>query len=67
MFVPISHLCSVEETPYFSIENHLCKKQEYLAHSFPVKIEYVFERNTSCKIGFSRWREALFVPNRSIS
>jgi hypothetical protein len=49
-----------------SKEHHLCYKQEHLAHCFPVITELLFERNASCSYGVSRWREALFVPNRPI-
>ena len=35
---------------------------QHLAHCFPVRIEFVFERNTSCESEFSRWRKALFFP-----
>jgi hypothetical protein len=31
-----------------------------------VKTDIVSERNTSCNLGFSKWRLALFVPNRDI-
>jgi hypothetical protein len=37
---------------YLSKENHLCLKQEYLTHSFPVRIDLVFEGNSSCKHRF---------------
>jgi hypothetical protein len=30
-----------------STENHLCSKQEHLAHCFPVRIELIFDRTTS--------------------
>jgi hypothetical protein len=31
-----------------------------------VRIELVVERNTSCKLGVARWRQALFAPNRPL-
>jgi hypothetical protein len=49
---------------YLSKENHLCYKQEHLEHCFPVRIELVFERNTSCNLDVSGWRSALLAPNR---
>jgi hypothetical protein len=36
------------------------------AHSIPLRSEFFFDRNTSYKLSFSRWREALFVPNGPI-
>jgi hypothetical protein len=33
---------------------------------FPVRIEFVFERNSYCKSEFSRWFKVHFVPNRPI-
>jgi hypothetical protein len=33
---------------------------------FTVKIDLVFERNTSCNLGVSRGRNAVFAPNRPI-
>jgi hypothetical protein len=38
---------------YLSKENHLCYKQEHLAHCSPVRIELVFERNITCILGVS--------------
>jgi hypothetical protein len=34
---------------------------------FPVRIELVFERNTSCKSEFSSWRNAHFVQTELYS
>jgi hypothetical protein len=51
---------------YLSKENHFCQKQENLSQCFPVGMELVFEKNTSCKSEFERWRMALFVPNRPV-
>jgi hypothetical protein len=34
---------------------------EHIAYCFSVRTELVFERNTSCNLGFSRFREAYFV------
>jgi hypothetical protein len=51
---------------YLPKENHLCEKQELLAHCFPVSIAILFERKTSSNLGFSRCRWTLFVPKRSI-
>jgi hypothetical protein len=39
---------------------------EHLAHCFPVRIELVFERNTSCPSEFSKLINSHFVPNRPI-
>jgi hypothetical protein len=33
---------------------------------FPVRIELVVQRNTSCKSDFSSWRKGHFIPNRPI-
>jgi hypothetical protein len=43
--------CSVKlrKHMYLSKENHLCQTQEHLVHFFPVRVELVFERNTSGK------------------
>jgi hypothetical protein len=41
---------------YVSKRKHAGKKYEYLAHILPVRIEVLFERNTSCSTGFSRGR-----------
>jgi hypothetical protein len=44
----------VEEHMYLSNEKNLCQKQERVAHGFPLRIELVLERITSCKLGVSR-------------
>jgi hypothetical protein len=50
---------------YLSKENHLCLKQEYLTHSFPVRIDLVFEGNSSCKHRFQDGViYAFFTPKR---
>jgi hypothetical protein len=41
---------------YFPKENHLCRKMEHPAHSFPVRIEFVLESNTSWNLAVPRWR-----------
>jgi hypothetical protein len=71
--VEIGSVCSklgysaeLKKHMYISKENHFCQKEEYLTHCFPVGIEVVFERNTSLKSEFSRWRKAHFVRNRCI-
>jgi hypothetical protein len=51
---------------YPSKENHLCVKLQYPVHWFSLRIKLVFERNTSCKWSFSRWRKAYVAPNRPI-
>jgi hypothetical protein len=51
---------------YHSKEKHLFSNIQHQEHDFPVRIEFVFERNNSCKLHFSRWRKAPFVPNRPI-
>jgi hypothetical protein len=51
---------------YLSKENHLCQKEDHPPTGFPVGTASVFERNTSCSLGFSWWREALFDPDRPI-
>jgi hypothetical protein len=35
-----------------------------LAHCFSVRIELVFERNTSWTSGLEMWQKSDFVPNR---
>jgi hypothetical protein len=35
---------------YLSKETHLFSEQEDVAHCFTVRVELVFERNTSCKL-----------------
>jgi hypothetical protein len=52
---------------YLSKENHLCWYMQHLAHYASVRIEGVFEKNTSCKTEFSKWRKAHFLPHWSIS
>jgi hypothetical protein len=42
---------------------HLCWNVEHVADWFPVRSELVFETITSLNLGFSKWREAHFVPN----
>jgi hypothetical protein len=37
-----------------------------LSTLFPVRIELIFKRNSTCNLGFSWWRYALFAPNRLI-
>jgi hypothetical protein len=70
--VDIGSLCSKENYPelikqmYLLKENHVWSKPQPLAHYFPVRIVFVFERNASCKTQFSRWRKAHFLPNRPI-
>jgi hypothetical protein len=49
---------------YLSKENSLCQKQRIYSTLFPVRTQLVFERNTACNIGFSRFRQAIFLPNR---
>jgi hypothetical protein len=39
------HMYLLKNTTFF-------KLQEHLAHCLPVGIELVFERNTSCNLGF---------------
>jgi hypothetical protein len=51
---------------YLSKEKYLYQKQEHPVYCLPVKIDIVFDMKTSCNIGFSRWRCALFIPNRPI-
>jgi hypothetical protein len=36
---------------YLSKENHLCYMLQHLVHCFPVSVQSVFERNTSCNLG----------------
>jgi hypothetical protein len=71
--VDIGCLCSkypysveLKKYMYLSKENILNKKQQHVAPCFPVKIDLVSESNTSCNLGFSRWRYTVFVPNRPI-
>jgi hypothetical protein len=51
---------------YLCKENHLYEKMENLAHCFPVRIQFVFERSTSGNLVASSGREAVSVPNRPI-
>jgi hypothetical protein len=51
---------------YLPRENHMSQKLEYLPNCFPVKIEVVFERNTSCQTEGSWWIKAYFFPKRPI-
>jgi hypothetical protein len=39
----------VEKNRKVSKEKNLCEKHAHLAHCFPVRVEVVFERDTSCK------------------
>jgi hypothetical protein len=41
-------------------------KLEVLAHCFPVRIQFVFERNISCNLDFSTWEQGQVGPNRLI-
>jgi hypothetical protein len=56
----------VEETHVF------LKRQPHVLEAgesstlFPVRIELVVERNTSCKSQASRWKKTHFVPNSPI-
>jgi hypothetical protein len=65
-FFQIGIFGELKEQMYLSKENHFCQKQENLSQCFPVGMELVFEKNTSCKSEFERWRMALFVPNRPV-
>jgi hypothetical protein len=59
----IAYSATVKKHRYFWKENNPCLKREHLAHCFPVKIEFGFERNNSWEPVFLRWSKAHFVPN----
>jgi hypothetical protein len=49
-----------------SKEHNLCYKLQNLVHCFPVKNEFVFERNISWKVCFWKWWWTLFDPKRPV-
>jgi hypothetical protein len=55
-FVQICLFSWVEKTHVSIKENHLCQKQEHLAHCFTMITELVFEWNNYCNLGVSRWQ-----------
>jgi hypothetical protein len=61
----VAYSAELKKHMYLSKENML--KAAASAHYVPVRIEVVCERNTSCKPDISRWRNAHFLPNKSIS
>jgi hypothetical protein len=59
--VDIGSFCSIEDYVaevkkhmYHTKENHFGYKLQHLAPCFPVNIELILERSTSCNLGFSR-------------
>jgi hypothetical protein len=71
----LAYSAKLKKHKNLSKENHVCQKQEHLAHCFPVSIEVVFERNTLANhsfqfrlwlmllwIGLFSWVEETHVP-----
>jgi hypothetical protein len=52
----IFYPAELQKHMYLSLDIHVCEKMQHLAHYIPLRIALVFERNTSCKSFFSRWR-----------
>jgi hypothetical protein len=61
-----AYSAELKKSLYLSKESHLCYKLQRLAHCFHVRIELVFERNTSCISQFSLRRQSVFAPRRPI-
>jgi hypothetical protein len=51
---------------WISPKETICVRGFSILHCLPTRVELVFERTTSCNVGFSKWCLALFLPNRPI-
>jgi hypothetical protein len=49
-----------------SIKNSVCVRSKKSSTLFPCVNWVSFEKNTSCLLGASRWRKAVFAPTRPI-
>ena len=60
-------LAELKKHRNLSKENLLGTHLRYLDHDFPVRMEAVFDKNTSSKTKYSKWSKDHFLPNRPVS